>query len=91
MGLLTAKRVQQLGAQITIAGRSEKKLQVAAETLGGDVNVTSLDTTDDMRVQQWAANLGKVDHLIITASSAAHGMFAEVPIQAIRDMFAVDR
>ncbi len=87
-GLETAKLVQQLGAKLTIAGRSEKKLQAAAGIIGEGVNLTPLDSTYEERVQQWAVEVGKVDHLIITASSAAHGPFSDVPTQAIWDMFS---
>lgn len=88
IGLQTVKLVRQLGARVTIASRSQKKLEAAAELIGDGVDIAPVDFTDEERVKRWALDLGNVDHLIITASSSAHGAFSDAPTQAIRDMFS---
>lgn len=87
MGEASAKLAVSLGAKVTIASRSEEKLKAAAARLGGDVQISQLDTTNEEAVKHWAGGLGPVDHLVISASSAAHGAFAELPTADLRSMF----
>lgn len=86
MGKATAELATALGAKVTIASRNEDKLRAVAEAIKGDVSVAAVDTTDEARVKSWAAGLGQVDHLVISASSAAHGAFAELPTDDVRGM-----
>lgn len=87
MGKATAKMAQSLGATVTIASRNLEKLAAAASEIGGGVRVSPLDTTNEQTVEAWAAALGPVDHLVISASSAAHGAFADLPTDDLRSMF----
>lgn len=86
MGKATAELAASFGAKVTIASRNEEKLNAVAEAIEGDVSVAAVDTTDEARVKSWAAGLGQVDHLVISASSAAHGAFAELPTDEVRSM-----
>lgn len=85
MGRATAELAVSLGARVTIASRNADKLAVAAAGIGADV--APVDMTDEARVKTWAAGLGPVDHLVISASSAAHGAFADLPTADLRAMF----
>ncbi|MCR9195576.1 MAG: SDR family oxidoreductase [Hyphomonas sp.] len=87
MGKQAAMLAAAYGARVTIASRNEQKLRAAAEEIGEDTSVAPVDMTDEAAVKAWAKALGPVDHLVITASSAAHGPFAEVPTDTIRAMF----
>ncbi len=91
IGKATAKAVYGLGGRVTLVSRSAEKLEAAREALGaGDrVTVQSLDMTDEAAVGTWFAGLedGSLDHLVITASSAVHGRFAELEIGPVRAMF----
>ncbi|NOD97235.1 SDR family oxidoreductase [Ruegeria sp. HKCCD6228] len=87
MGKATAKMATALGAKITIASRSAAKLHAAADEIGGGVQIAQVDTTDETGVRSWAGVLGPVDHLVISASSAAHGAFADLPTDDLRAMF----
>ena len=87
MGKATAELAAALGAKVTIASRNEDRLKAVAEAIEGDVSVAAVDTTDEERVKSWAAGLGQVDHLVVSASSAAHGAYAELPTDDLRGMF----
>ena len=87
MGKATAELAANLGAKVTIASRNEDKLNAAAAAIDGDISVAAMDTTDETRVKAWAAGLGHVDHLVISASSAAHGAFTDLPTNDLRAMF----
>lgn len=87
MGKATAKMATALGAKITIASRSGAKLHAAADEIGGGVQIAPVDTTDEAGVRSWVGALGAVDHLVISASSAAHGAFTDLPTDDLRAMF----
>ncbi|MDP5218019.1 SDR family oxidoreductase [Ruegeria sp. 2205SS24-7] len=86
MGKATAKMAAALGAKVTIASRNPAKLQAAADEIGGGVKAAPVDTTQEADVKSWVGGLGPVDHLVITASSAAHGAFMDLPTDDLRDM-----
>lgn len=85
IGRATAARAVGSGAQVSIAARDPAKLEATAAELGA--NWASVDMTDAASVERWAAGLGELDHLIITASSASHGRFDTLAIDAVRRMF----
>ncbi|WP_170773761.1 SDR family oxidoreductase [Ruegeria lacuscaerulensis] len=87
MGKATAKMATALGAKVTIASRNTAKLQAAAGEIGSGVRIAPVDTTDGAGVSSWARGLGSVDHLVISASSAARGAFTDLPIDDLRAMF----
>lgn len=91
IGRATAALVLELGAAVTILGRSPEKLDAARQALGGDdrVRAQSLDMTDEAAVAAFFAGFeaGGLDHLVITASSAVHGPFESLDIAAARGMF----
>jgi NAD(P)-dependent dehydrogenase (short-subunit alcohol dehydrogenase family) len=92
IGRATAEAVLRLGGRVTIIARDATRLEAAAAALRslGPVDLASLDMTDDVRVASWFASLslGSVDHLVVTASSAAHGAFAEIAVDRVREVFA---
>lgn len=85
MGKATAKLAVALGATVTIASRSADKLASAAAEIG-DVITVPLDMTDEAGVKAWAAQLGAVDHLVISASSVAHGAYVDLSTNDLRGM-----
>ncbi|MCA0907717.1 SDR family oxidoreductase [Ruegeria marisrubri] len=87
MGKSTAELAAGLGARVTISSRDPDKLKRAADGIDGAVSVAPVDMSDEAGVRAWAAALGSVDHLVISASSAAHGGFAELPTADLRAMF----
>lgn len=87
MGKAIAKLSANYGAKVTIASRNLDKLKAAATQIGGDITIQQIDTTDESALRSWANSINQIDHLIISASSAAHGLFKELPTNDLRQMF----
>ncbi len=90
LGRATAALALAKGARVTIASRSEEKLAKAVEELGNGAASCKLDMMDEGDVSACFASMapGSLDHLVISASSAVHGPFAELTISKVEDMFA---
>lgn len=84
MGKASAHLLAKLGAKVTIASRNGAKLEAAAQ--GTDIDFAELDTTNEEKVKQWAKALGQVDHLVISASSVAHGAFSDLATDDLRSI-----
>ncbi len=87
MGRATAEMAAELGAHVHIASRSEDKLAKVAEEIGHGAEYSVVDMTDEAGVKEWAESLPDFDYLVISASSAAHGPFAEAETGPLRAMF----
>lgn len=70
IGLGVAERLLQLGATVTIAGRSEERLAAAAAALGAPpgLRTVRVDVTSEEQVR--AAVAGGADHVVVTAADA---------------------
>lgn len=86
IGKAIAEEVSKQGGKPLLSSRSKDKLESVASSLGG-APVVPVDMTDIQSVEQWADQLPKIDHLVISASSAAHGPFAQIEEEAVRSMF----
>lgn len=75
------------GARLTIASRNHERLAAVAGEIGDAVTVAPVDMTDGAAVERWAGQLAPVDHLVISASSAVHGRFADLDLDRLRGMF----
>lgn len=74
------------GAEVVVSSRNlEKLVSIAAEVEG--LTALPVDMTDPVSVHTWAEELGNVDHLVISASSAAHGAFGTLAEEDLRAMF----
>ncbi|MEL6288604.1 MAG: SDR family oxidoreductase [Pseudomonadota bacterium] len=92
IGFEIAQRVVRLGGHVHLAARGEEKLRAAQARLAHPElsHMHSVDMQDDAAVAALFDELDDValDHLVITASSAVHGPFAEVPVSDVIAMFA---
>ncbi len=91
LGRATAQAFLDAGAEVWIASRNQAKLDAASKRLGGSDRLHSLtlDMTDADAVTALADQFrGGLDHLVISASQAAHGAFAELPVADVEAMFA---
>ncbi|MEL7543233.1 MAG: SDR family oxidoreductase [Pseudomonadota bacterium] len=91
MGRATAKLALERGARVQIVGRSADKLAATAVALKSpELTTAVLDMTDEVAVRAFFAEQDEVsiDALIISASSAVHGAFAEAKTDEIVGMFA---
>jgi NAD(P)-dependent dehydrogenase (short-subunit alcohol dehydrogenase family) len=73
IGFETARLALQQGANVTIAGRSEEKLEKAKFHLIGNVRTVVADVTDEVSVQRIFAGLDRVDHGFIPAGGLSMG------------------
>lgn len=87
IGRATAEMAASLGAKVILSSRNDEKLQSVAELIDGDVSSIRLDMTDATSVADWARALPRIDYLVISASSAAHGPFASAEMEPLRAMF----
>lgn len=86
IGKAIAQDVSNQGGRLVLSSRSRDRLEQVAIGLS-DAQVLPVDMTDSASVEQWADQLPTIDHLVISASSAAHGSFAELDEGAVRSMF----
>ena len=66
MGLATAKLAAALGAHITIASRSEVKLEAAKKALPSEVAGRVLDVTNDRGVEEFFGDGTIWDHVVLS-------------------------
>ncbi|MEM9394567.1 MAG: SDR family oxidoreductase [Pseudomonadota bacterium] len=86
IGKAVAAQAVAAGAKVIISSRDEAKLDAAVEDLGAGTALP-VDMTDAASVSTWANTLPHLDHLVISASSAVHGPFADLPATELRGMF----
>jgi NAD(P)-dependent dehydrogenase (short-subunit alcohol dehydrogenase family) len=82
IGQAVARQAAALGAQVTIASRSARKLAAAAQALGGGVSTAVLDSTDAQAVEAYFAGQAAFDHIVVSA--------AVTPIASVRDLSLTD-
>jgi NAD(P)-dependent dehydrogenase (short-subunit alcohol dehydrogenase family) len=87
IGLATAKAFLDESAQVIIASRSASKLSEAKQTLGGNVEGYELDFRSEEKLAEFFAQVGKFDHLVITAGDGAMGLFNELPVANAKEAF----
>ena len=78
MGLAIARLAASRGAYVTVASRSPDKVAAAASELG--VTGQPLDTTNEASVRDFFSVAGRVDHLVVTASSVRTGTLKDSPL-----------
>ncbi len=86
IGKAIAAQAIAAGANVIISSRDAAKLEAAVAEFGAGTAVP-VDMTDAASVAAWSAALPQIDHLVISASSAAHGPFSDLPETDLRRMF----
>src|SRR5437016_4604500 len=94
IGLATAKRLQEEGARVAIAGRSKKTLDGAVRTIGNGVLAVQADVaklTDlDMLYAEISKKLGKIDVLFVNAGVAKFAPLAETSESLFDEQFDIN-
>ncbi len=90
IGLGCAVRLAADGAEVTICGRSEERLDAALEALGGSARAVTCDVTDEEQVraavEAAAEPTGTLDVVVASAGgSSTIGPITQVDAQAFRD------
>lgn len=86
IGKAVARLAVRAGADVIVSSRDTNKLEAAVSEIGIG-RAVAVDMTVPETVAAWAESLPEIDHLVISASSAAHGPFADLPEQGLRSMF----
>ena len=74
IGLATAKAALNLGAKVTIAGRSLEKLQEVKASINNDsLQISQLDNTDEDAIKVFFEKIGAFDHLFTPGAAYVRG------------------
>lgn len=86
MGLAAAQQLAALQAEVFIVGRSRDKLDAALSSIQGRASGHVADFTDAEAINAVCRRIGRIDHLVLAASSdVAWGPFASIPAAALRN------
>ena len=86
IGKAIVQEVSNQGGTVVLSSRNKAKLEAVAQSVDR-ATALPVDMMDSTSVESWAAELPRIDHLVISASSAAHGPFAELDEGSVRTMF----
>src|SRR5437660_909014 len=94
IGLAAAKRLQEEGARVAIAGRSKKTLDEAVKTIGNGVLAVQADvaklTDVDKLYAEVSQKLGKIDVLFVNAGVVKFAPLAETSESAYDEQFDIN-
>jgi NAD(P)-dependent dehydrogenase (short-subunit alcohol dehydrogenase family) len=94
IGLAAAKRLQEEGARVAIAGRSKKTLDEAVKTIGNGVVAIQADVAKLADVDKLFADvsrqLGKIDVLFVNAGVAKFAPLADTPESLYDEQFDIN-
>ncbi len=80
IGLGTAKMAAEAGAKVTIAGRSQDRLNDALKTLPKGTVARTLDATSDAAVEAFFKADPTWDHVVASAGSGGRGALTDIPM-----------
>lgn len=73
IGLATAAQAIEAGADVTIASRSQTKLDAALAKLGKTARAVALDTGDQTAIERFFAEETPWDHVVVSAAQTPSG------------------
>jgi NAD(P)-dependent dehydrogenase (short-subunit alcohol dehydrogenase family) len=84
MGLAIAKKAVKAGANVTIAARTQAKLEQARQGIAGDVTTLTVDISEEESVKTFFSKIGPFDHLVVSGSSVRTGPLRELSLADAR-------
>ncbi|MBB5788078.1 SDR family oxidoreductase [Jiangella mangrovi] len=87
IGAATARAAAGRGASVVLIGRTEARLKSVAADLGPAVSYLVADVRDGEALADALEQAGPLDHLVTAAAGGVAGPFADVPEDAVRDLF----
>jgi NAD(P)-dependent dehydrogenase (short-subunit alcohol dehydrogenase family) len=84
IGLAVAQRADEAGAQVTIASRSQEKLDAARAALGPTVSSDRLDTADIAAIETFFASHPPFDHIVVSAAQTPSGPVRTLSLEDAR-------
>lgn len=88
IGLGTAQMTAEAGANVTIVGRDQKRLDDALKSLPKGVVAKTLDATSDAQVDAFFKAEPNWDHVVASAGAGGRGKLADIPMD--KAMAAMD-
>jgi NAD(P)-dependent dehydrogenase (short-subunit alcohol dehydrogenase family) len=87
IGLETARRARDEGANLILAGRDPERLQEAARAL--DATSRAFDANDPAALERFFGELpGTIDHVMVTAGRPTYGPILEMDLGEVRRALA---
>ena len=86
IGRAIATQAGAAGADVIVSSRNMANLDKTTAEIGAGIAIP-VDMTQPDAVAAWVDALPELDHLVISASSAAHGPFSDLPEDSLRHMF----
>lgn len=83
IGLATARLAKQEGADVTIVGRSQDKLNQAQRELG-EVRPVVADIANEAAIGHVFESLSRVDHVLISAGTIRNGALVNNDLETLR-------
>ena len=94
IGLATAKRLQEEGAQVAISGRNQQTLDAAVKSIGNGVLAVQADVSKlsdvDKLYAEVSKKLGRIDVLFVNAGVAKFAPFAETSEGLFDEQFDIN-
>jgi len=89
IGLATAKLFLSQGAQVTVASRSQEKVNAAIHELGPSAQGYTMDFREEIQLKPFFEKIGEFDHLVVTAAGGgtSQGAFSALGIDVARAEF----
>ncbi len=81
IGFGVAKAAQDAGAKVTIASRSQEKIDAALDRLAAGAAGVTLDTGDAEALERFFGKNGPYDHIFCSASSTKVAAVRELPLE----------
>ncbi|MFI0929921.1 SDR family oxidoreductase [Streptomyces sp. NPDC021012] len=83
-----AKAASAAGATLVLAGPDPRKLEWTAGELSGPSEVLALDLADERSIADFAALVGRFDHLVSTAAMPANGPLKQLELADVQRAFS---
>lgn len=83
-----AKAASAAGATLVLAGPDPRKLEWTAGELSGPSEVLALDLADERSIADFAALVGRFDHLVSTAAMPANGPLKHLELADVQRAFS---
>jgi NAD(P)-dependent dehydrogenase (short-subunit alcohol dehydrogenase family) len=91
IGLATARTAAAAGAAVTIASRSQERLNAALAELPDGCAAEAVDSNDEAGIASLFERVGELDHLVYTAGGPldpkSQGSLVDISLDAARDVF----
>ena len=89
IGLAAAKAAATAGATVTIASRSNDKVEAAVSQIGNGASGEALDTTDDAAMEAFFGRYPEWDHIIVSVAAGRSAGIRALTFERSRSNFHV--